>query len=185
MSQEAFQNMRVVGVEDGSFQKGVTDNALLIAVLLTGSKIERVKACKINVDGLDATQKLCELLNGWRFDAILLAGVSFAGFNVIDPEKICERFCKPVIIITRTKPRNQAVKRALQKHFEDWQVRWKIFEKLEAARKVVTSAWGAPVYMEVVRGNIEWSSNLARALVIYGRVPEPLRVARLVARGLS
>ncbi len=177
--------MRIVGVEDGSFQKGITQKALLIAVLFSGSKIEAVKACKITVDGLDATQELHALLIDWKFDAILLAGVSFAGFNVIDPEKIFEKFGKPVIIISRTKPRNQAVKSALQKHFEDWQTRWRIFEKLGRPHRVVASAWASPVYMETVRGNVEWASNLARALAVCSRVPEPLRVARLIARGLS
>ena len=185
MDQEAFQNMRIVGVEDGSFQKGITRNALLVAVSLTGSKIERVKACKITVDGLDATQGLCGLLIDWKFDAILLAGVSFAGFNVIDPEELFENFSKPVIVISRTRPRNRAVKSALQKHFEDWQVRWKIFEKLGRVHKIVVSPWKSPVYMETVRGNVGWASNLVRALVVYSRVPEPLRVARLIARGLS
>jgi len=90
-----------------------------MAVLLRGSKIEHAKACKITVDGLDATEKLIEILNGWDFDAVLLAGVSFAGFNVIDPMAIHEKFREPTIIISRTKPDNKAVKRALQRHFED------------------------------------------------------------------
>jgi endonuclease V-like protein UPF0215 family len=45
----------IVGVEDGSFQKGITQRALLAAVLFRGLGIEDVKFTKITVDGLDAT----------------------------------------------------------------------------------------------------------------------------------
>jgi hypothetical protein len=66
----------VVGVEDGSFQKGITPQALLAAVLLKELQIERVQIMKIAVDGLDATQKLVKTLRGWKFRAVMLAGVS-------------------------------------------------------------------------------------------------------------
>ena len=52
MSLNAFQKMSVVGVEDGSFQKGIVEKALLAAVLLEGLKIKKVKITKICVDGL-------------------------------------------------------------------------------------------------------------------------------------
>jgi len=52
----------VVGVEDGSFHKGITPKALLAAVLFKGLKIESVQIMKITVDGLDATQKLVKTL---------------------------------------------------------------------------------------------------------------------------
>ena len=119
MSRNAFRNKRVVGVEDGSFPKSTNPRTLLAVVLFKGLKIESVKIARIVVDGLDATEKLGEILGGWEFDAVFLAGVSFAGFNVIDRTIIHEEFGKPVIIISRTKPNRNAVKRALERHFED------------------------------------------------------------------
>jgi len=177
--------MPVVGVEDGRFQKDITRKALLMAVLLRGSKIEHAKACKITVDGLDATEKLIEILNGWDFDAVLLAGVSFAGFNVIDPMAIHEKFGEPTIIISRTKPDNKAVKRALQRHFEDWEIRWGVFEKLGSVHRVVALASEPPIYVETVGVGVLLACNIIRALCVCSRVPEPIRVARLIARGLS
>jgi endonuclease V-like protein UPF0215 family len=58
-------------------------------------------------------------LRAWTLRAVILGGVSFAGFNVIDPTIVYEEFWKPVIVISRTKPDNKAVKRALQYDFED------------------------------------------------------------------
>jgi len=185
MSRSAFQNMLTVGVEDGSFQKGITQKALLAAVLLKGVSIENIKITRITVDGLDATEKLAEILNEWEFGVVLLAGVSFAGFNVIDATEIHNRFRKPVIIITRTKPDNKAVKRALQTHFEDWKTRWRVFENLGSAHKIIALENEPPLYTETVGVDIKWAFNLIRALSVCGRVPEPIRVARLIARGLS
>ena len=177
--------MHIVGVEDGSFQKNVTKKALLVAVLVTGSKIEQAKAFKVTVDGLDATERLSANIRDWAFDALLLSGISFVGFNLIDPMKVFEAFGKPIIIISRTKPNNKTVKRALRAHFEDWETRWAIFEKLGPVHKTVTLFGKRPVYLEAVYADVEWAAELICALAFWGRLPEPLRVARLVARGLS
>lgn len=185
MSRNVFRNIPIVGVEDGSFRKGITRKSLLAAVLLRGMKIENVKTTKITVDGLDATKKLAEILGEWEFAAVLLAGVSFAGFNLIDPTVIHGKFGKPVIIISRTKPDNKAVKRALQRHFEDWKIRWEVFEKLGVIHRIVVVAGEPPVYVETVGVGVKRACNLIRALSVRSRVPEPIRVARLIARGLS
>jgi endonuclease V-like protein UPF0215 family len=177
--------MHIVGVEDGSFQKNVTKKALLVAVLVAGSKVERVKAFKITVDGLDATERLSANIRDWEFDAILLCGISFAGFNLIDPLKVFEAFGKPIVIISRTRPNNKTVKKALRAHFEDWEARWAIFEKLGPVHKTITLFGKRPVYLETVYANVEWASQPVCALAFWGRFPEPLREARLIARGLS
>jgi hypothetical protein len=185
MRRNAFRNAPVVGVEDGSFQKGLTRNALLAAVLFRGLKIENVKITEITVDGLDATKKLAEILSEWEFTAVLLAGISFAGFNIIDPAAIHEKFKKPIIIVTRTKPDNKAVHRALQKHFKDWRIRWKVFEKLGSFHKMTVLADAPQIYVETIGVDAKWAYDLIQALSVCCRVPEPIRVARLIARGLS
>lgn len=177
--------MLTVGVEDGSFQKGITRETLLAIVLLRQATIEKVKVTKITVDGLDATEKLAKILKDWEFDVLLLAGISYAGFNLINPMLIYERFKKPIIIIAQTKPNNKAVKRALKRHFEDWEIRWRVFQRLGPVHKIHIKSGEAPLYMETVGANVRWASNLVRSFCLCGRIPEPLRAARLIARGLS
>jgi endonuclease V-like protein UPF0215 family len=185
MSRNVFRNLPIVGVEDGSFQKGIARKTLLVAVLFKGLEIEDAKFTKITVDGLDATEKLYGLLSEWEFAAVLLAGVSFAGFNIIDPAVIHGKFKKSVIIATRTKPDNKAVHRALQKHFKDWRIRWGVFEKMGAFHKVASLADEPPIYVETIGADARWTYNLIHALSVCCRVPEPIRIARLIARGLS
>ena len=139
----------------------------------------------ITVDGLDATEKLTSMLSRWSFDAVMLAGVSFAGFNLVDPTIVFEEVSKPVIVISRTKPNNVAVKNALRQHLEDWRVRWSIFKKLGSVYEVVSMPDERPIYVEVIGAELEWANKVICATSGCCRVPEPIRVARIVARGLT
>jgi len=185
MSPNAFQRLRVVGIEDGSFVKGFTKKALLAAVLFRGLKIEDAAFQRITVDGLDATEKAVSVLRRWDFEVVMLAGVSFAGFNVIDPVVLNKEFGKPVVVVSRVKPDNRAVKQALIRHFRNWKRRWEVFERLGPIHEVRVFAEEPPLYVEVVDAEVEWASRLITSFAVCGRVPEPLRVARLIARGLS
>jgi len=189
MSPNVWREFRVVGVEDGGFSRKLQgcgiQKALFVCVLLRGKWINDFQADMITVDGLDATKKLTSMLRRLSFDAVMLAGVSFAGFNLVDPTIVLEEFRKPVIVISRTKPNNVAVKNALRRHFEDWRIRWGVFEKLGSVYEVVSMPTEPPVYVEVVGAELDWASTLIRAASVCCRVPEPVRVARLVARGLT
>ena len=184
MCPNAFPNM-IVGLEDGSFTEE-TPTTILVAVLMKdGIWIEDVKIEEITVDGLDATQKALQMLKEWEFKAVMLAGISFGGFNLIDPTKIVEEFKKPVIIVTRSKPDNLAVRRALMEHFEDWKVRWRIFEKLGPVYQFKPLRNEPPIYTEVLGAEPEWAEKIIRACSFSCRVPEPVRAARIIARGLT
>ncbi|MEM3695364.1 MAG: DUF99 family protein [Candidatus Bathyarchaeia archaeon] len=175
----------MVGVEDGSFKKGITRKAKLVAVLFLETKIEDLRVTTITVDGMDATEALLKMIEEWSFGAVLLSGVSFAGFNIIDPTVICEKYGKPVVVVSRTMPDNMAVKRALRRHFKDWKMRWGIFEKLGNVYEVKVIEDAAPVYVEVIGETFTWACTLIRSFSFCGRIPEPLRVARLIAKGVS
>jgi len=189
MHPNAWQELRVVGVEDGGFSREssgcAVPKALFVCVLLHGNWIEDFQVDEITVDGLDASEKLISMLRRLAFHAVMLAGVSFAGFNLVDPTLVFEEFSKPVIIVSRTKPDNVAVKNALLRHFEDWQIRWGIFEKLGSIHEVVSIVNEAPMYAEVIGENIKWARGLIRDSAVCCRIPEPIRIARLIARGLT
>jgi len=194
MFQDVSSNVRValrtVGVDDGGFQShwssiGRKGKAVLAAVLLSNYWIDDIRIGEITVDGLDATDILAKLLASWKFDAVLLSGVSFAGFNLIDAETIHKTFRKPVVIVSGDKPDNIAVKKALQKHFTDWEARWKIVKKLGRIYSVAPKVAEPPLYFEAVGLSAKSARLMIRALAVSSRLPEPIRVARLLARGLT
>lgn len=171
-------------MEDGSFFSR-NRKTLLAAVLMDSMWIESVVLGKISVDGTDATETLVEMLGGFSFDTVMLSGVSYAGFNLIDPKKIYEIFGVPVIVVCRSKPNNDAVRAALLNHFEDWKERWSVIGDLGKVYKVISKPDAPPLHIEVIGGDSLWARNLVCDLALCSRIPEPIRVARFIARGLS
>lgn len=182
--------LRTVGVDDGGFQPRWSSikrqgKAILAAVLLNEYWIDDIHVGEITVDGLDATEILANLLDCWEFDAVFLSGVSFAGFNLIDADAIHKRFGRPVIVVSGDRPDNMAVKKALQKHFTDWEARWKIVRKLGRIYSAAPVVAEPPLYFEAVGLSARSAKLMIRALAVSSRLPEPIRVARLIARGLT
>ena len=173
----------VIGIDDGPFTKQ-QETAPLIAALLQGPRLQKVRVTRITVDGLDATDKAVKLLKGWKPVPILLSGVTFAGFNLIDPHILHRKYRVPVIVVVGFRPNNRAVKRALVNHFPDWKRRWRIISSLGPLRTVRTSLGEPPIYFEFFGCSRREATSLLKAYSYISRLPEPIRVAGLVATGL-
>ncbi len=177
------QSPNAIGIDDGPFTKQ-QDTAPLVAVLLQGPHLQKVRTGWITVDGLDATDKALKLLKGWKPVPILLSGVTYAGFNLIDPHVLRRKLRVPVIIVVGSQPDNKAVKQALFKHFPDWKLRWKIIRSLGPLRKAITNPDEPHIFFEVFGCSTRDAAKILRANCYVSRVPEPIRVAGLLARGL-
>lgn len=180
-----FREMPVIGIDDGGFKKGVNETSLLVVVLMEKLGIKAVKFEHIHVDGWDATEKAIKALKGLNFKAVMLAGVSFAGFNLIDPAAVFNVFRKPIIVILKRKPDNKAVKRALVRHFKDWKLRWSVFEKLGEVHRLKLPGKRGYLYFEAINAAPELTIQMIKALTFFDDYPEPIRVAHLIAHGLS
>jgi endonuclease V-like protein UPF0215 family len=175
-----------VGVEDGGFEAFKQGGeAFLCAAGLTRDRVDWVKLEKITVDGRDATETLVKMLQGAEFDAVILGGVSFAGFNIIDPHAVQRAFGVPVIVYIGEKPDTEATLAALKAHFSDWEERWEPVTKLRDVYSANTKADAPPVYFEVAGCTREWAEETLKATASLTRTPEPVRVAGLIARGLT
>jgi len=173
----------IIGIDDGPFTKQ-QDTAPLVAALLRGPHLQRLRAIRITVDGLDATDKALKLLKGWKHVPILLSGVTFAGFNLIDPHILHKTFRVPVIVVVGSRPDNRAVKQALVKHFSDWKLRWRIIRSLGPLRKARTNPKEPSIYFEAFGLSAGEAIRVLRENCYVSRIPEPVRVAGLLARGL-
>ena len=178
---------RCIGIDDGPFPPKTDDkirHAPLIAVWLKGPHLHQLRNDWITVDGLDATRKAALLLKGFVHVPVLLSGVTFGGFNLIDPWKI-EKACRaPVIVVIGSRPDNSAVKRALSRHFPDWKERWDLIRSLGPLRKARTMANEGPVFFERFGCSTRDATVILKSWAFVSRIPEPLRVAGIAARGL-
>jgi endonuclease V-like protein UPF0215 family len=180
------QQVRVLGIDDSPFTFG-TGNALVVGVLVrVPSYVEGVMKTEVVVDGTDSTEKIVEMVSKSRYKeqikAILIDGIALAGFNLIDIERMNAELGIPVLTLTRDRPDIEKMKSALMKHFDDWKQRCALIEK-RALREITTKH--KPLYASGL--GLEWAEfeEIVRLSTVRGVVPEPLRMAHLIASALT
>jgi endonuclease V-like protein UPF0215 family len=159
--------------------------ASIVAVWFKGLAVDRVRLGIVRVDALDSTDVILKLLRMARTEVVLLAGASLAGFNLVDCRRLHRVLKVPVIVISREKPDNASVKRALKKHFPDWKPRWKLVKNLGRIHKFAPKPTEPPLYFEVVGISALEAKRIISSYCVTSRVPEPVRVAAILARGLA
>ncbi len=186
-SRNTRRSARIVGVDDGAFPAGKRDkeHALLAAVLFQNSTISAIRLGRIQVDGRDANRVLASILKTMRYDLLMLSSISFGGFNIVDIAELARSTRKPVIAITGEKPNNAAVRRALQKHFSDWRERWRMVRNAGQLYACKALPAEPKLYFEVKGASSSFAKKTIVSAAMISRLPEPVRVAGLIARGLS
>jgi endonuclease V-like protein UPF0215 family len=122
----------------------------------------------IKVDGLDATQKALTMLDRVKKDVIILGGVSYAGFNLIDVKRLYKESKLPIIIFSKKKPNQDSMYRAICRHFIDWKKRY-----------------NPPVFFGVYGATHKFAETILKYSSTLCRIPEPIRTASLIAKGLT
>jgi hypothetical protein len=113
---------------------------------------------------------------------VLLDGVCLGGFNVVDIDELFSSTSLPVITITRDKPDFRKIKLALQKNFEDWKDRWMLIRK-GTLHKITTQH--NPIYIKCSGLPLEEAEEIINISTIRGVIPEPIRIAHLIASGIT
>ena len=191
MRRRAFPNSTLtscIGVDDGPFlpRRLGGSKAPLVVVELKGPHLVKARAAWITVDGMDATVAASKMISSLRPHdfPILLAGATFAGFNIINPRVLQRNFGTPTIVVIGSRPSNRAVRRALAKHFPDWRRRWRILSSLSPLHQARTFRNEGPIFYEAFGCSDAEARRILRESAYVSRIPEPLRVAGMVARGL-
>ncbi|MBN1683647.1 DUF99 family protein [Candidatus Bathyarchaeota archaeon] len=178
----------LLGVEDGSF-KGYPrlnfGNTLLCVVKMVGPTIEEVRFAKVTIDGFDATENLLKVIDNLFFDAVILGGISFAGFNIIDAKLLNKNTGKPVIVYMGKKPNSQKMYNALKKIYTDWEKKWKCIIDLGELYSVKVKDSEPKIFYEIVGESKEWGFKVLKYAAMLCRIPEPVRVANIIAKSVT
>jgi len=182
-------SLKTLGVDDGYFPvnyKKSNKKTLLVAALCEGIKLINVKLSLITVDGLDGSDVVTKIIKslGEDISIVFLDGVTYAGFNVVDPEIILKETSVPVITIFKHPLNLDKVKEALIRNFNDWMIRYntikKVYSNVRAINtpngKLLISLWGI---------NNSEAYNAIVKLQNISQHPEPLRIADVIASGLT
>lgn len=180
------KQIRLLGIDDSPFTFNEKYVNIIGVVMRGGSYLECVLRDQVSVDGDDATFVCKNMINDTRhkkqLKAVLFDGVALGGFNIVDIEEIYKDTKLPVITITRDEPDMRKIKKALQKNFRDWRERWSVLSRGEI-HEVETGH--NPIYVKCVGLPIEEAKEIIKISTIRGVIPEPIRVAHLIASGIT
>jgi endonuclease V-like protein UPF0215 family len=197
--------VNVIGFDDGPFERGHTGDVLLVGAVCSGTRLDGVVSGRIRRDGANATRVMVDLVRrsqfGEHIQAVLLQGIAVGGFNVVDVHALSRALRIPVLVVTRRLPDLAAVQRAL--FSEDPRVRpavrgaprkWKLIEAAGAlellgpSRRALAHGRGGRtprLYCQRVGLTLEAARKLVVATTLHGNIPEALRVAHLIAGGVT
>jgi endonuclease V-like protein UPF0215 family len=181
--------IRVLGVDDGAFIPHVMGQVPVIGVVFRGGYwLDGVMHTEISIDGFDATEKISAMITGSphykQLRVIMLNGITFAGFNIVDVEALHVATKLPVITVTREKPDLAEVHNALQ-NLPCSEKRWDAILKAGEPVEVSTRNMEAKVYVQTVGVSKEDVQKILRLTSTRSNIPEALRVAHLIASGIS
>ena len=180
------QQVRVLGIDDSPFKFGKGTALVVGALVRIPNYLEGIMRTEVTIDGLDSTEKLVEMISRSRYRdqirLIMTDGIALAGFNLMDISILYARLGIPVLSVTRDKPDLDTMKAALSKHFEDWERRYALVQKLPL-RRIPTGH--KPLFASGV--GLDWKEfeELVQQSTVRGAVPEPLRVAHLIAAAMA
>jgi len=181
--------IRVLGIDDGVFTPHSKELVDVVGVVFRGGYwLDGFMHTRVQVDGMDATDRLAEMITRsphyHQLRVVMVNGVTLGGFNVVDIKELHEKLKLPIIAVTREKPDFEDIKTALQ-NLPESEKRWKAIEKAGRMIKVRTREKEEPVYAHAVGVSEETAKRILKSTSTRSNIPEPLRVAHIIASGLG
>ena len=179
------KGIRILGISE-SFVKGTSKHSTLSGVVMRADLIiDGFTFSKVKVGGMDATQKIIEMyeaLDRQDINILLLNGCVISWYNVIDLNYVVDAIGLPLICVTYRD--SKGLETFFKENFpEDWQRRTEVYKR-NGPRTPLTLHTGHTIYARFLNISKEETSRLLNKFTFHGAVPEPLRIARLLARSL-
>lgn len=180
------QQSKVVGWDDGPFELGQRETVPLVGVVTRGGDhVDGVLKTEVEVDGLGVTTNLITTINGSKHSQelklIILDGITFGGFNVVDIEKLANETDIPVLAVTREKFDLQAIREALG-NLSDFERRWEAI--LNAGEFAYTRVRGSKIYFQTASLPEEQAKKAISITTTHSSLPEPIRLADMITRAM-
>jgi endonuclease V-like protein UPF0215 family len=175
--------LRVLGVAE-SFLRSCPRSVIAGVVMRSDLRIDGLALAMATVGGDDATEavlKICQNLDRSDINALLLSGAVVSWFNIIDLHELYERLGLPVISLTYEQ--SPGLEKHLREHFAGTIAEKKTlcYQRL-GGREMIRLRTGYDVYVRALGATSQEARLLLNKFTLEGRVPEPVRVARLAAR---
>jgi len=176
------KQLRVIGFDDAPFSKQNDSLVNVSGIVCSNTRFEGMLWGQVYRDGDDATDSLIELVSKSKYQsqlhAVLIDGIAFGGFNIVDLPTLSEALSLPCIAVMRKMPDLQAIDRALQ-NFEDYQVR---SELIKSAGEIYHHD---PFYFQCAGIDKKSAEAILENATDTGKVPEALRLAHLIGSAIK
>jgi endonuclease V-like protein UPF0215 family len=184
--------IRIAGFDDAPFSLSDRETELICTIFRGGSWMDGVLMARIKVDGLDSTAKISELVNGSshkeQLRVIMLDGVTFGGFNIVDMEGVHGATGLPVIAVVRDRPGLESVKKALGR-FRDSEQRWHLIEKAGELKPIEVrdpkTGDFKNIWFQTSGIDDETARKIIKVSSTRSFIPEPVRAAHLIGQGMG
>jgi uncharacterized protein len=177
------KGVRVFGVAE-SFKKNSTFSTLCGVVLRRDMQLDGVVLGKTLVGGNDATKQIISMfmkLDRNDVNCIMLNGLIISLYNVIDGEKILEATGIPVIGVTYQD--SLGIEDRFFYNFSKSEATKRLEEYRKLGNRVhLTLKTGLTTYVRSWGINPTKTLQILNSFIIQGKIPEPLRIARLISR---
>jgi len=176
------EGIRLLAVDDSPFNRNYDESTYLIGLTFRGMTLERADKVSITIDGEDAQTGIIKLyeLGGREAQIILLHGTTFGGFNIVSITSLWKQIEVPVVAFLEKPPREEVIIKTLERLFPK-----KIHVFLSnPGFKEFNTPKGA-LYCAHAGISEEDIFDLVSKYSIESKLPEPLRIAHIIARLLS
>jgi endonuclease V-like protein UPF0215 family len=173
--------LRILGIDDGSFEKGDRQTLLIGVVFRGGFWLDGIVSTWVEVDGMDATKKIADMITSSKYDdvrVIMLSGITVAGFNTVDLKELNRATGLPVIAVLTRMPDFDAIYAALENVSNPSERRRSMMQAGEIYE-------GDNVFFQVCGMEPELAKALIRKTSTHSLIPEPLRVSHMIASGIT
>ena len=177
------KGIRVFGIAE-SFTKDSKRSTLCGVVLRRDMLLDGVVFGRALVGGEDATSQIISMfmkLDRKDINCIMINGLIISLYNVVDGQKIFEKSRIPVIGVTYKE--SQGIEDRFFAYFakSEAEERVKAYRNL-GSRDVITLKTGMTIYVRTWGISPAKTLHILNSFVIQGKIPEPLRIARLISR---
>ncbi|MCL7475991.1 MAG: DUF99 family protein [Methanosarcinales archaeon] len=177
--------IRILGIDDSSLH---SEPVMVVGAMFRGGTwLDGVLRTNITKDGMDATEAIIRMVTGSKHfgqvRVLMFDGVTYAGFNVVDIEAVFEETGIGCIVVMRNYPDFKRIRSALE-HLPDPDIRWEMIQRAGEIQKVISSEGENPIFIQHCGIDLEEARDIVQLSSTHGNIPEPLRVAHLIATGI-
>jgi endonuclease V-like protein UPF0215 family len=180
MPQNRLSN--VIGIDDAPFEMNHQGPVQIVGAVYAGLRFDGVLLGAVEKDGSDATDAIADLITSSKFrdhiQLIMLQGITLAGFNVVDAQRLFETAQVPVLVVSRRKPDMAAIRRALLTRIAGGAKKWERIAQLGKMEPL------QHIFVQRIGLSKAQALSVVTRFAVHSHIPEPIRTAHLIAGAL-